>query len=111
MIGWYRLKLFIEHVSGISMDALHILVGFFLFVLAARLLKRPLGSFLPLVALLLVELANEAYDLRVELWPNLATQLGEGAKDILLTMILPTAVFVIARCRPAWLAGGNLPRE
>jgi|SRR4249919_2132136 len=103
MIGWYQLKLFVEHASGISMDALHVLVGFGLFLLAARLLKRPLGSFLPWFALLLVELANEAYDLGVELWPTLASQLGEGAKDIMLTMALPSLLLAIARWRPAWL--------
>jgi hypothetical protein len=103
MIGWYQLKLFVEHASGISMDALHVLVGFGLFLLAARLLKRPLGSFLPWIALLLVELANEAYDLGVELWPTFASQLGEGAKDILLTMALPSLLLAIARWRPGWL--------
>jgi hypothetical protein len=103
MTGWYQLKLFVEHASGVSMDALHVLVGFGLFLLAARLLRRPLGSFLPWSALLLIELANEGYDLGVELWPTLASQLGEGAKDILLTMALPSLVLAIARWRAAWL--------
>jgi len=104
-LGWYQLKLFIEHASGISMDALHILVGFILFLLAARLLRSSVGSFRPWLALLLIELGNEAYDLHVELWPNLGSQLGEGAKDILLTMILPTLLLAIARWRPQWLVG------
>jgi len=105
LLGWYQLKLFIEHTSGISMDALHILVGFVLFLLAARILRSNAGSFRPWLALLLIELGNEAYDLHVELWPNLASQLGEGAKDILLTMALPTLLLVIARWRPQWLVG------
>ena len=88
-LGWYQLKLFIEHASGISMDALHILLGFILFLLAARVLRSNTGSFRPWLAVLLIELSNEAYDLHVELWPNLGSQLGEGAKDVLLTMILP----------------------
>ena len=103
MTSWYQVKMFVEHASGISMDALHILIGFTLFLLASRLLRRPLGSFLPWSALLLVELANEAYDLGVELWPNLASQLGESAKDIMLTMALPSLVLAIARWRPGWL--------
>ena len=105
MIGWYQFKLFAEHTSGFSMDALHVLVGFGLFLLAARLLKRPLSSFLPLSVLLLLELANEAYDLSVEIWPTFASQLGEGAKDVILTMALPTLVLAIARWRPIWLIG------
>ena len=103
MTSWYQVKMFIEHASGISMDALHILIGFTLFLLASRLLRRPLGSFLPWSALLLVELANEAYDLGVELWPNLVSQFGECAKDVLLTMALPSLVLAIARWRPGWL--------
>ena len=102
-MSWYQFKMFVEHASGISMDALHMLVGFALFLLAVRLLKRPLGSFLPWFALLLIELANEAYDFSVELWPNFASQLGESAKDILLTMALPSLVLAIARWRPGWL--------
>jgi hypothetical protein len=104
-LGWYQLKLFIEHASGISMDALHILVGVILFLLGAQLLRSSVGSFRPWLALLLIELCNEAYDLHVELWPNLGSQLGEGAKDILLTMIVPTLLLAIARWRPQWLVG------
>jgi diacylglycerol kinase len=100
IIGWYQVKLFVEHASGISMDALHILVGFILFLLAARLLKTSVASPLPWLVLLMLELLNEAYDLHVELWPNLASQLGEGAKDILLTMALPTVLGLLARWRP-----------
>jgi hypothetical protein len=103
-LSWYQLKLLVEHASGISMDALHVLIGFLLFLLVARMMRRAIDSPAPWVALLLIELANEAYDLHVELWPNLASQLGEGVKDILLTMALPTLLLIIARSRPDWLA-------
>jgi hypothetical protein len=103
--GWYEIKLFVEHASGISMDALHILVGFLLFIIAALILRRGIGSFLPWVALLMLELINEAYDLHVELWPDLVSQIGEGAKDIMLTMTLPTLVLLLARLKPQWLLG------
>jgi hypothetical protein len=99
LIGWYQVKLFIEHASGISMDALHILVGFVLFLLAALLLRTGVASLRPWLALLVLELLNEGYDLRVEIWPNLGSQLGEGAKDILLTMALPTLLALLARSR------------
>jgi len=79
--GWYQFKLFIEHASGISMDALHVIVGFVIFFVSARLLKSSIASPLPWLALLLLELGNEAYDLKIELWPNLASQIGEAAKQ------------------------------
>lgn len=99
-LGWYQVKLFLEHASGISMDALHILIGFAIFVMAGLLLKRSLGTALPWLAVLILELGNEAYDLHVELWPDPGSQLGEAAKDIMLTMALPTLVLALVRWRP-----------
>lgn len=100
---WYQFKLFIEHAVGISMDALHIIVGFAIFLLAAVLLRRSVASLRPWLATLLFEMANEALDLQVELWPDLGRQLGEGLKDVLLTMALPTLLLCIARRRPSLL--------
>ena len=104
--GWYQFKLSIERVSGISMDALHILVGFAIFLLVALAFKRSVASPLPWFATLLLEIGNEAHDLTVELWPDIASQLSEGAKDVLLTMALPTLLNMIARWRPRLLGEG-----
>ena len=82
------------------MDALHILAGFGVFLLLVALARRGFGSRWPLLILLVLELFNEAYDLSVERWPDLGMQLGEGAKDILLTMALPALLTSIARWRP-----------
>lgn len=101
---WYQVKLLIEHASGVSMDALHIIVGFLVFIGAAALTKRGLASPLPLFGLLLLELANEAYDLRVERWPDPGMQYGEGMKDVLLTILLPAILFAVARWSPHVLA-------
>lgn len=105
LLGWYQVKLFIEHASGVSMDALHILVGFVIFLLAAQVLKRSVASSLPWLATLLLEIGNEVHDVTIELWPDIGSQLGEGAKDILLTMALPTLVMLVARWRPAIMGG------
>ena len=107
-LGWYQFKLFIEHASGISMDALHVIVGFVIFFVSARLLKSSIASPLPWLALLLLELGNEAYDLKIELWPNLASQIGEAAKDIMLTLVLPTMVALLVRWMPALFASNGL---
>lgn len=103
-VGWYQVKSFIEHVSGISMDALHMLVGFVVFLVAAALLKKSVASTEPWLAVLLLAIGNEAYDLHVEIWPSLASQLGEATKDMLLTLALPTLMLVLARRNPALLA-------
>lgn len=106
-LGWYQVKLFIEHASGISMDALHILVGFVLFLLCALALRRTVADPQPWLATLVLEIGNEAYDLLVELWPDPGSQLGEGAKDVLLTMVLPTLLLLVARWRPQLLGAGS----
>ena len=111
-LGWYQVKLFIEHASGISMDALHILVGFAIFLLAAWVLKRGVADPVPWLATLMLEIGNEAYDLTVELWPDSGSQLGEGAKDVVLTMALPSLLMLVARWRPGLLwgdTGGDQP--
>ena len=102
-LGWYQFKLFLQHASGISLDALHILVGIVIFLLATQILKRSVASPIPWAVTLLLEIANEGHDMLIELWPDLGSQLGEAAKDLLLTMALPTLLMVIARRRPSLL--------
>ena len=103
--GWYQVKLFIEHATGVSMDALHVLLGVVIFLLAAQLMQRGVASMRPWWATLILEIGNEAYDLTVERWPDLGSQLGEGFKDIVLTMALPTLLHLVARRYPAFLTG------
>ena len=100
MTLWYQFKVFIEHASGISMDALHILVGVALQLLCARLIKVPLTDRRPWLFVLALLLINEGSDLWGEQWPQPAMQYGEGLKDIILTMLLPTLLLLFARLRP-----------
>ena len=101
--GWYQLKLLVEHASGVSMDALHVIVGFLIFLVSAVLLRRGMGSPLPLLVLFVLELGNEAYDLNVEQWPDPGMQYGEGLKDIMLTVALPALLFAMVRWKPSLL--------
>lgn len=97
---WEAFKLFIERSSGITNDAVHILLGTFAFFVFAVLSRKPVSSFIPWVAVLFLELLNEWHDLRAEQWPSLAMQLGEGTKDIILTMAMPTLLLLLARYAP-----------
>jgi hypothetical protein len=83
------------------MDALHVVAGVALQLLAAALMRRPVAGWGPWLVTLLFASANEAADLLAEQWPHAGMQLGEGAKDILLTMVLPTLLLAAARWRPA----------
>jgi hypothetical protein len=103
--AFFKAKQLLEQLSGWPMDTLHVIGGVVLQLLAARLLRRPLSSWRPWAVVLLLELLNEAHDLWVERWPSLAMQLGEGLRDVVGTMLLPTLLMLVARHRPALLTG------
>jgi hypothetical protein len=106
---WYQFKLLVEHASGISMDALHILAGVGLQVLFAAFFRISLGNWRPWLFVFLLLLANEASDLWVEQWPQPAMQYGEGLKDVFLTMALPTMLALLVKTSPAILHSGSGP--
>jgi hypothetical protein len=92
--------MFIEHASAVSSDALHVLVGTLVWILAAIILRRNLSTLIPWTLVLGLTLFNEVVDLWIERWPDLAMQYGESAKDIVLTMTLPTVLLLLARTQP-----------
>ena len=81
-------------------DALHVLVGMAAWVVIALVWRRPLSDWRPWLAVLVLLGLNEFVDLWVERWPDPAMQYGESAKDLLLTMILPTLVMILVRSAP-----------
>ena len=100
MTSWHQGKLFIEHSLTINHDSLHMLVGVLLWLAFGLLLRRPLTSWRPWLWLFAIILWNETVDLWIELWPDPGQQYGEGAKDLLLTMAVPTILLFAARWRP-----------
>ena len=100
MTSWYQAKLFIEHSVAVSNDALHVIVGVLVQLAACLLLRRPVSSLPPWLVLLAATVWNEAVDLWTERWPEPGMQYGEGAKDLALTMLLPTVLLLVTRLRP-----------
>ena len=90
-------KLSIMALVDLPKDALHIYVGLLVFLAAAALLKRPLGSRIPILAVLLVALAGELWDVidtanareQIHWWRNW--------HDVWNTMFWPTVLFLLAR--------------
>jgi hypothetical protein len=111
MMSWYEAKMFIEHASLFSSDALHVIVGVLLWVLAAVALGRRLADWLPWLILAILLVLNEGVDLWVERWPDAAMQYGESAKDLLLTLALPTGLMALARLRPDLFSRGRRQRR
>lgn len=103
--SWYQMKELARHASGWPMDTLHVMVGVILQLLVAALLRSSLASKWPWLVVFALELANEIYDLWVERWPSWGMQYGEGLRDLIGTMLLPTLLLWVARSRPRLLSG------
>jgi hypothetical protein len=101
MASWHQGKLFIEHAVAINHDALHVIIGVLAWLLIASVARRSLSSPVPWLWLLALILWNETVDLWTEQWPDAGMQYGEGVKDVLLTMFLPTVMMIVVRIRPA----------
>lgn len=104
-LDWYQLKLFLQHASAVDMDSLHVLLGVAVQFVVALALRVPVTRWTPWLAVILIEIVNEWNDLRVEQWPDAGMQYGEAAKDILLTLVLPTLILSVARLRPNLFVG------
>lgn len=100
MTFWYRMKIFVEHAVFFSTDAVHVVAGVLVWLALALALRRPASAWTPWLGTLALLLGNEAGDLWIEQWPDHAMQYGESAKDLLLTMALPTVLMAVARLRP-----------
>jgi hypothetical protein len=100
MLNWHQGKLFIEHMLSVSHQSLHIFIGLLLWISFGLIFRRPLSSWWPWLSLFAIILWNETVDLWIEQWPDAGQQYGEGAKDLLLTMAVPTVVMLTARVRP-----------
>jgi diacylglycerol kinase len=99
-LDWNSFKLFLERGSAIDNDAIHVLVGGLGVLLVAFITRRSVAEWVPWLVILAVALVNEAIDLSVEQWPDLAVQYGESAKDIVLTMVFPTTFMIVSRLQP-----------
>ncbi|HEX2762672.1 MAG TPA: hypothetical protein VHM92_02340 [Allosphingosinicella sp.] len=119
--SWYsEAKTGIEAWTGLDKDALHIHAAILLYLLIAVVLRR--RALWAWLAVLLVELANEALDLReqyqagIQLDWSEALRLGwrEAAKDVWNTMLWPSLFLVAARYLPQAAiigAGARAPRS
>ena len=106
MGSWHQGKLFIEYFVTIDHDALHLMVGMLVWLVFALLMRRPITSWYPWLWTFAVILWNETVDLWVEIWPDPGRQYGEGVKDLVMTMVVPTVLMIAARTRPDLFRAG-----
>ena len=101
VLDWERFKDWLSHSVHLTHHQLHVLVGLLLFVLAARVLRRPLASPLPLVPVAVLEAGNEGFDFARYYssgWPWTA---HATLVDIALTLAPPAALMIAARMTTA----------
>ena len=98
--SWHESKLFVERLTSISHDALHVIAGTAVWLLFALIFRRPVTSWLPLAGTFIVLLVNELVDLWVEIWPEPGMQAGEAGKDLMTTMAIPLLLFAVFRALP-----------
>lgn len=94
------MKEFVEFATGFSRDSLHVILGVCLQFSLSAVLRVPVSRWLPWCFVLLFATANELNDLVVDYWKLPARQFGESAKDIMLTMFVPTLVLLAAKYMP-----------
>jgi hypothetical protein len=104
LASWHQGKLFIERSVAIDHDTLHLMAGLILWLLIALVARRVIVSWLPLLLIFGLALINETADLALEVWPDIGMQFGEGAKDVFLTMFVPTVLFIAGRFVPRLFA-------
>lgn len=111
MSSWHQGKLFVEHAVSISHDSLHLIVGVLVWLAVGLVSRRPLTGWVPWAWTFAFILWNETVDLWTERWPDAGMQFGEGAKDLALTMLLPTVLMFAARSRPELFRGTSRKRR
>ena len=99
IIMWHSTKVLVEQSIPISHDSLHVIVGVLVWILLASASKNWIASHSAWLGLAGIIICNEAVDLSVEHWPDRGHQFVESAKDLILTLLLPTLLLVLARRR------------
>ena len=104
-MDWVQFKDYLSQVSALSEDALHIYVAVLIQLAAAWLLRRSLADPLPWLCLVALLAVNEAIDLTEPGKPIEEWQVLGGLRDLWNTLLLPTALMLLARFAPAVMTG------
>jgi hypothetical protein len=95
-MSWLQeMKLLLMSGTGLSKDALHVYVGLVVFLLA--LTRWRIGTLPPLLVVLAVALAGEAWDLIDNIRTQVPMQWAGHIKDIWNTLFWPVALSAIGR--------------
>lgn len=104
---WFEIKNWLELVTGLDRDSLHIYAAVGVQLVVALFVRRSVASIWPWLAVISVAFGNEYLDYqRAGDDPGILRLASEEAwRDIWNTMLLPTVLLLIARFWPQWLVG------
>jgi hypothetical protein len=111
VLDWEAAKNWLSAEFHVSHAVLHIHLGLAIYLLTCLLLRRPLGSVLPWLVVVALELTNEASDFAryyVSAWPWTATNTIE---DIINTLFWPTVLLVLFHRERAFASIRIAPTE
>lgn len=97
VLGWEAFKVWLTTETTLSHHDYHLLLGVLLTLGFGWLLRRPLGSWLPLLIVLALELVNEVLDFVRYYVDHYPWGPGPMLIDIALTMVPPLAIVLAAR--------------
>lgn len=104
-MDWVQFKDYLSELTELSQDALHIYAAVLIQAGSAPLLRRSLAHPLPWLCLIAVLVINEAIDLAEPGKPIEEWQVIGGLRDVWNTLLLPTALMLLARFAPALMTG------
>jgi hypothetical protein len=93
------IKLSLMSLVSLSKDALHIYVGLTVFLVVALILRKPLRSPLPWLAVLVVAVLGEIVDIHDNLQRLGVWGIRGSIHDILNTLFWPTVLLLLDRLR------------
>ncbi|MEA3009451.1 MAG: hypothetical protein QOJ91_1143 [Sphingomonadales bacterium] len=97
MSVFQQAKMALVHLLGLPKDALHIYVGLTVFLAAAAAFRRPLGSWLPIAAVVAAALAGETWDLIDTHASGARPHWDRNWHDVWNTCFWPGLLFLLAR--------------
>jgi hypothetical protein len=97
VLDWESFKVWLSATTGLSHHDFHLMLGVLLTLGLGWLLRRPLGSWLPLLIVLGLEMVNEAFDFIRYYVDSYPWTPGPMLIDIAITMLPPLAIVLAAR--------------
>lgn len=97
MSAFQQAKMALVDLLGLPKDALHIYVGLAIFLAAAAILRRPLGSWAPIAAVAAAALIGEGWDLIETSAAGARPRWDRNWHDVWNTCFWPAILFLLAR--------------